>query len=161
MTSTDQTIPPSETPTPTPTQPVTQRQRAFRCLCFLGAGAALAATALPLKLPFTVCAFRAATGLPCPGCGMTRAFCALAQGRIHDAAAFNLASIPLALLVAVATILLLLEVTKNKPYLSPAFKKSKSLIYWIAPSMLLFAWAVNLAKAFSYIPAHHLLTSTF
>lgn len=34
-----------------------------------------------------LCPFRAATGLPCPGCGLTHAFCATAKG--HVAAAFG------------------------------------------------------------------------
>jgi hypothetical protein len=29
---------------------------------------------------FTVCWFKAATGWPCPGCGLTRAFCAISHG---------------------------------------------------------------------------------
>ena len=37
-----------------------------------------------------VCPFRLATGLPCPGCGLTRSFVATAHGRIGEAFAFNL-----------------------------------------------------------------------
>ena len=37
-----------------------------------------------------VCPFRLATGLPCPGCGLTRAFVATAHGRFMDAFAYNL-----------------------------------------------------------------------
>ncbi len=32
-----------------------------------------------------LCAFHALTGLPCPGCGLTRAFCALARGHFYEA----------------------------------------------------------------------------
>jgi hypothetical protein len=36
-----------------------------------------------------LCPFRALTGLLCPGCGMTRAFCALGHGEIRRAIQFN------------------------------------------------------------------------
>lgn len=37
-----------------------------------------------------LCPFRLLTGLPCPGCGLTRSFCAIAQGRWGDAFADHL-----------------------------------------------------------------------
>src|SRR5713226_2674757 len=39
---------------------------------------------------FTICAFKNFTGLPCPGCGLTHSFCALAKGDVGDAFSFNL-----------------------------------------------------------------------
>ncbi|HXU07566.1 MAG TPA: DUF2752 domain-containing protein [Blastocatellia bacterium] len=39
---------------------------------------------------FTICGFKNLTGLPCPGCGLTHSFCALTQGDIAGAFAFNL-----------------------------------------------------------------------
>lgn len=50
------------------------------------------------------CPLRAVTGLPCPGCGMTRALLLLAQLRLHEALASNPAA-P-ALLVAVTCVAL-------------------------------------------------------
>ncbi|UCE85122.1 MAG: DUF2752 domain-containing protein [Deltaproteobacteria bacterium] len=47
------------------------------------------------------CPFRAATGVACPGCGMTRAFLLLSQLRIGDAVAAHPASPLLALAMAV------------------------------------------------------------
>ena len=40
-------------------------------------------------VPLLFCPFRAATDLPCPGCGMTRAFLHLGQLRVADAVAAN------------------------------------------------------------------------
>jgi len=53
-------------------------------------------TALPHT---TLCPFRALTGLPCPGCGMTRAF--LALGRLDFAGVYdqNPLAFPLAVLI--------------------------------------------------------------
>jgi hypothetical protein len=52
----------------------------------------VAAAALPLDAPplaLLVCPFRAATGLPCPGCGCTRAVHFAVRGRFGDALAFS------------------------------------------------------------------------
>ena len=44
----------------------------------------------PARLPrVSVCPFRSTTGLPCPGCGLTRAFCAIGHGELSAAWAFN------------------------------------------------------------------------
>lgn len=41
-------------------------------------------------LPATVlCVFRAVTGAPCPGCGMTRAFCSISHGEFREAWQLN------------------------------------------------------------------------
>ena len=37
-----------------------------------------------------LCPFRFFTGLPCPGCGLTRSFCAMSQGHFHDALTFHI-----------------------------------------------------------------------
>ena len=44
---------------------------------------------------FTVCAFKALTGLPCPGCGLTHSFCAIGKGDWREAFAFNAVGPPL------------------------------------------------------------------
>ncbi len=41
---------------------------------------------------FSVCMFKNSTGLDCPGCGLTRAFCAIAKGHVSKAITFNLTS---------------------------------------------------------------------
>jgi hypothetical protein len=55
------------------------------------------ASALP-KAP--LCPFNALTGLPCPGCGMTRAFLALGRLDLAGAFALNPLVFPLAALLA-------------------------------------------------------------
>ena len=44
---------------------------------------------------FTVCGFKALTGLPCPGCGLTHSFCAIGKGNLRDAFTFNAVGPPL------------------------------------------------------------------
>jgi len=52
----------------------------------LGVSLALPAEALPAVV---LCPFRATTGLPCPGCGLTHAFCAIGHGDFVQAWAYN------------------------------------------------------------------------
>lgn len=49
-----------------------------------------------IGLPVWRCPFHAWTGLPCPGCGMTRALWALLQGRWQAAWEYHPLSLPLA-----------------------------------------------------------------
>jgi hypothetical protein len=53
-----------------------------------------------------VCPFRLVTGLPCPGCGMTRGWVFLTHGRVGDAVSAN----PFALVTLPAAMLLVLLV---------------------------------------------------
>ena len=48
---------------------------------------------------FTVCGFKNFTGLPCPGCGLTHSFCALAKGEMVGAFGFNALGPPLFLVL--------------------------------------------------------------
>lgn len=65
-----------------------------------GSGEHTALSFLGLTLP-TVCSFRLMTGLPCPGCGLTRAVALLMHGQLGASLAmhpFGIAAIGLALL---------------------------------------------------------------
>ncbi|MGF1601975.1 MAG: DUF2752 domain-containing protein [Thermosynechococcaceae cyanobacterium] len=42
------------------------------------------------RLPFLTCPIRHLTGIPCPTCGMTRSFAAIAQGNWEQAISFHL-----------------------------------------------------------------------
>jgi hypothetical protein len=48
----------------------------------------------------TICLFKSLTGLPCPGCGLTHSFCALAKGHIAQALSYNLLGPPIFVLAS-------------------------------------------------------------
>lgn len=78
-------------------------RRALFVLPLTSAVFAVSATWRASELPgFVLCPFRAVTGLPCPGCGMTRAFCSIGHGDFAGAFGFN----PLAPFVFAAALLL-------------------------------------------------------
>ncbi len=59
----------------------------------LAAAALLASVAIPSEVVEggpALCPFRAATGLPCPSCGMSRSWSAMGHGRLRDASTFHL-----------------------------------------------------------------------
>ncbi|MCE5248292.1 MAG: DUF2752 domain-containing protein [Candidatus Polarisedimenticolia bacterium] len=56
-----------------------------------------------------ICPFRLITGLPCPGCGLTRSFCAMAVGDWRDAFADNVFGPPLFALTLATPLLALTE----------------------------------------------------
>ena len=64
------------------------------------------------------CPIKAITGIPCPGCGMTRAFMAIASGNLREAIGYNLFSPILFLVFLVTAIHLLLEVITRRQLLA-------------------------------------------
>ncbi|MDD5678455.1 MAG: DUF2752 domain-containing protein [Kiritimatiellae bacterium] len=51
-------------------------------LAIIAGGALLGVALLPLdRIPYTICTFLRLTGYPCPSCGLTRGFVAMAHGQ--------------------------------------------------------------------------------
>jgi hypothetical protein len=71
-------------------------------------GLLLAVVSPPAGNPWLRCWFHAATGLPCPGCGLTRSLSCALRGRFWDSWGYHpMGAIILALFVAVALVSLL------------------------------------------------------
>lgn len=71
----------------------------------------ISVTATPFDdSPVSLCPFRAFSGLPCAGCGMTRAFIHLGHGNFRNAAMQNPLSFPVALLLVVHFVRLIILV---------------------------------------------------
>ena len=88
----------------------------------------------PETLPqLPVCSFKQAVGRPCPGCGLTRSFCAISHGRFADAAHFNpFGFILYGMTIALALWPLILRVF---PGAKMWLDKSR-VMFWFLPSLL-------------------------
>jgi hypothetical protein len=108
----------------------------------LAAAAVLAASALPWPAFLAgaeLCPFHALTGLPCPGCGLTRAFRAIAHGEFQAAWGFNpfgFLFFALALVLAAAPLW-----TRAAPQASAVLARGKTqavLAFVLVGSMLVY-----------------------
>ncbi len=61
-----------------------------------------------------ICPLRGFTGLPCPSCGLTRAFAALVRGDLWTAVGWNALCLPLALLLIAAPLIALYELAAGR-----------------------------------------------
>lgn len=97
-----------------------------------------------------LCPFRALTNYPCPGCGMTRAFCALAHLEFWRAIKFNALS-PLLFLVALvawaraAATVFRMERARS---LLARLPRPTPAIFRIMLALVLVWWAARLAGGF-------------
>lgn len=111
----------------------------------LAAMGALQVALVTLRLPGWPCPFRKATGIPCPGCGLTRALSALARGDWHTALALH-AFAPLfagAGLVLVASLLLRPGPRSRLAAWIGAVESRTGLAVWGAAALLVY-WLVRL-----------------
>jgi hypothetical protein len=96
-------------------------------------------------LPGWPCAFRQATGIPCPGCGLSRAMAALLHGDWRSALAYH-AFAPL--LLACGLLLLsgaVLDARRRARLaaLVASFESRTGAAVWLAAAFLVY-WAVRL-----------------
>jgi len=125
------------------------RRRAWITLLGLSAMFATSLLWRPSDNGIILCPFRALSGYPCPGCGMTRAFSAIAHGELLNAVIYNPLSPVLfvaALLVwasAAATLLNMHNVREALARLRPS-----TLACHLFMGVMLIWWVVRLAGGF-------------
>lgn len=117
----------------------------------LAAGAAAVLTVsfalTPAGLPgFSICWFKHLAGLPCPGCGLTHAFCAISHGRFDEAWGYN----PFGYLFYAAAIFLVAWPWLDRRWPSVGrFLLDRRVSLWGSISLVAVMWAFGLWRMFA------------
>jgi hypothetical protein len=82
----------------------------------------------PDDAAFSLCVFRRALGIPCPGCGLTRAVAALLRGDLRAAFAYHPAAPVLALEVAALWVAWGATLVTRRPLLRPVARRAEALL---------------------------------
>lgn len=89
-------------------------------------------------VPFTTCLVKIVFGVPCPGCGMTRASLRLLHGDVVGSLRFHPVALPAAVGLAVAVVLAL-----ALPAEHPAWERFVRLALGLLAGGLALAWAMR------------------
>jgi len=93
------------------------------------------------------CLFKTILSIPCPGCGLTRAFRELFQGHILNALNYNILSIPIFIFLSVYTIIIFVDLITKKNYLNKYllfFKRH----YILLIILVIIIFIINIIKHF-------------
>jgi len=95
----------------------------------------------------TTCVFKTITGIPCPGCGGTRATLLLFHGHIWESLKVNPSGIIMNLFLAIATCWLLIDILMNRDRFYPLLLKPFPVWITIIIIVLILAnWVWNIIK---------------
>jgi len=96
---------------------------------------------------FIPCLWKLTTGIPCPGCGLTRAFILASRLDFVGAAGINILALPLLTGAIMYFMCALIEITVNKPALR-RFNSilEKKWVIAIAVTLMAFSWYCNIMR---------------
>jgi len=126
-----------------------KRRHAWLLLVGLSAMFCISLIWRPSDNGIVLCPFRALTGYPCPGCGMTRAFSALAHGEPVRAVIYNPLS-PVLFLAAIVLWMSAAATLLNLHGLRAALTRLRptTQVSYIFLALMLIWWVVRLAGGF-------------
>lgn len=96
-----------------------------------------------------ICVLHGVAGLPCPSCGLTRAFCDLVHGRLASAVAHNAVALPLFLLFLAALPTSIVELIFRRRLNFYCFMYSTRIAYVLGGTLTLYHVGRTVAWFFS------------
>ena len=113
--------------------------------------AALVAAAFYLDpdrpLPIDLCVFHQLTGLPCPFCGLTRAFCHALHGHWAQSLGYHPAGILLAVAVSGRAIWLALDAMYGRSLQAAWYRRAVRVLVPAGAAVSLLGWMIRLSGA--------------
>jgi len=101
----------------------------------------------PLNMP--PCNFKAATGMPCPACGMTTSFALLVRGDVLNSLRANAVGTLLAVVGLLAIPWCLISFALRRPLLLVSIEKAMSILVLGFLGMMLLRWGIVLLIAWA------------
>ena len=96
----------------------------------------------------TLCLFKAATGIPCPGCGMGRATLSIFHGHVASSFGYNILCIPFTIAVIASLFWLVRDLVVRQETFFPVISQKIKLPYKLLLLAIILAdWIVNIVRA--------------
>ncbi len=95
----------------------------------------------------TLCLFKLATSIPCPGCGMGRATLALVNGDIPLSFSYNILCIPFTAAIIISLTWLTVDIFRQQTTFFKFVKQDISNKYkFLLFSLLIIDWTINIIR---------------
>lgn len=92
------------------------------------------------------CIFKTLFNIPCPGCGMTRAFRLILQLKIIEAFSYNILAVPLFIFIIFMLYLFISDVIKKENKLTDTLSKITNKYYKLIIILLIISEAINIYR---------------
>lgn len=92
------------------------------------------------------CLFKELTGIPCPACGLTRAFEVIFHGNFITSFDYNILGFPLFACGALMMVMLIYDLFKNDDLLVRFLGLCFNKYYGLIIVMLLLSWGINIYR---------------
>jgi len=105
-----------------------------------------------LPSSFSVCPLKSIAGIPCPGCGTTRAGIAFLNGHFFEALLINPVGLVVSVIMMLAAILLVVDLATGRPRLKNFFIAAdhfikKPAVFVPIITLILLNWGWSITKA--------------